>query len=209
MSIILHPLQHGPEERYAVSSHPGYMHTLQMACSALNTHDVWMVPWVWPYPAPLHLVSPLPNWYHGALHPLGWHAASPDEAPIQVLHTLSAWCTPRHQVCRQPLYGMPQGIHIPYSLEEIPKEGTDGAIPDGTPSGGSYLKTISGFAPLRIQIPDRDPRSGSSETGQKGPKYDLNGTPFGTIPNPFGHGMAPLWDPISSCMVVCTLWQPS
>ena len=107
MSIILHPLQHGPEERYANSSHQGYGDTLWMACSALATHDVWMVPGVWPSPAPLHLVSLLPHWYHGALHPMAWHAASPDEAPIQVLHTLSAWCTPRYQVCRHTLYGMP------------------------------------------------------------------------------------------------------
>lgn len=107
MSIILHPLQHGPEERYADGSHPGGMHTLQMACSALHTHDVWVVAWVWPYPAPLHLVSPLPNWYHGTLHPLDGMLHPGIRAPIQVLHTLSAWCTPRHQVCRQALYGMP------------------------------------------------------------------------------------------------------
>ena len=77
MSIILHPLQHGPEERYAVSSHPGYTHTLQMACSALNTHDVWMVPWVWPYPAPsiwclpclTGIMVPFILW-DGMLHPL-------------------------------------------------------------------------------------------------------------------------------------------
>ena len=74
-----------------------------------------------------HSTPMMYGWYQGYGHPLHpsiwclscltgimvpfilWHGMlhTPDEAPIQVLHTLSAWCTPRYQVCRHTLYGMP------------------------------------------------------------------------------------------------------
>ena len=87
------PLQHGPDERYAVGSHHGYGDTLQMACSALHIMRMdgtmgMAIPGTPP------LVSPLPDWYHGIPTSSGWHAASQDEGPNRVLHTLYPWCAP-------------------------------------------------------------------------------------------------------------------